>query len=162
MTGLTGALLRLVTAGLLCGVLLSLGGKGPLREILRFGCACLAVVVLLTVLRQHQLPVENLWGDEGQLQARVEQTQQEIRRAVLSQAERALEAELERQAEVYSINCAVTVACKADEEGNVTVDWVEIRYRSGPRDRLQELRQAIGGQLALPVERIIVKEEDGS
>lgn len=162
MSGLTGVLLRLVTTGILCGVLLSLGGKGPLREILRFGCACLTVVVLLTILRQSQVPAGVLSGYEGQLQARVEQTQQNTRQAVLSQAEQALEAELERQAVEYSLSSVVTVDCRADQEGAVTVEMVEITYRSGPRDRLQELRQSIAGQLALPVERIIVKEEDGS
>ena len=162
MTGLTGALLRLVTAGVVCGILLSLGGKGPLREILRFGCACVAVMVLLTVLRQSQLPAAALSGYEGQLQARVEQAQRETRQAVLSQAGRAMEEELERQAAAYSLDCTITVHCMADRDGTVTVDRVEVHYGSGPRDRLQELRRAIAGQLALPEEHIIVKEEDGS
>ena len=162
MSGLTGVLLRLVTTGILCGVLLSLGGKGPLREILRFGCACLTVVVLLTILRQRQIPAGIISGSEGQLQAQVEQIQQDTRQAVLCQAAQALEAELERQATDYSLSCTVTVDCRADQEGAVTVEMVEIIYRSGPRERLQALRQSIAGQLALPVERIIIKEEDGS
>lgn len=160
MTGLIQSLLKLIAAGLLCGGILSLGGKGPLREILRFGCACLTVAVLLTVLRQGNLPTELLSGYKGQLQARVDQAQQENRQAILSQVRQSLTETLEQQAAVYSIDCSMDVQCSADHYGNVTVDGVEVRYRSGPRERLRELRQNISGQLLLPMESIIVKEEE--
>lgn len=162
MTGLTSGLLRLVTVGIVCGMLLNLGGKGPLREILRFGCACLTVVVLLTVLRQTQLPAGRLAAYEDRLQVQVEQSQQDIRTALLKETQRGLAEELERQARTFSLDCDVSVACRADREGLVTVEGVEISYRCGPRDRLQELRQAIGGQLAIPLENIVVKEEAGT
>ena len=162
MTWPMEGLLRLVTVGILCGILLSLSGKGPLREVLRFGCACLAVVVLLVVLRNISPSTAVLSGFEGQLQTQLEQTQKETRQAVLQQATQLLESELQRQATVYSLHCTVTVSCQADPAGNVTVDGAEVLYHSGPREKLQTLRQAIAAQLAIPTERIIIKEEDHS
>lgn len=162
MTGLTSALLKLLTAGILCGLLLQLGGKGPLREILRFGCACLTVVVLLTVVRQTELSSGALSGYEGQLKAQVEQAQRDIRQAVLTRTQQELENRLEQQAAAFSLDCGIAVACRADREGLVSVDGVKIRFRSGPRDKLQELRQSIAGQLAIPVSCVIVEEEGGA
>ena len=52
MTAVALALLRLAGAGLICGGLLALGGTGSRREILRFGCACLMVILVLDLLRQ--------------------------------------------------------------------------------------------------------------
>ena len=152
-------LLKLVTVGILCGILLSLSGKGPLREVLRFGCACLTVVVLLSVLRHTDSSTAVFSGFEGQLQTQLEQTQTETRQAVLQQATQLLEAELQRQAAAYSLNCTVAVSCRADPAGNVTVEGAEVLYHSGPREKLRLLRQAIAAQLAIPTERIIVKEE---
>lgn len=162
MTGLTSALLKLLTAGSICGLLLQLGGKGPLREIMRFGCACLVVVVLLTVLRQTELSSGALSVYEGRLKVQVEETQRDVRQTILTQTQQELEKRLEQQAAAFSLDCGISVDCSADQEGLVSVEAVKIRYRSGPREKLQELRESIAVQLVIPVSNIIVTEEEGA
>ena len=61
---MTAAVVKLVCAGLLCAGMLTLAG-GAQKELLRFGCACLMVVLLLSVLRQTQLPaLDTGWYEE--------------------------------------------------------------------------------------------------
>lgn len=160
MTGLTQSLLKIITTGMICGGMLSLGGKGPLREILRFGCACLTVVLLLTILRQNAVSLGSLVGYEEQIREKVEQANHETRQTVLAKTEQGLAEELERQAAVFSLDCGAKVICNVDAEGMVTVEGVTLYYRSGPRDKLQQFRQSVAAQLAIPLERITVCEED--
>lgn len=159
MSTLTNGLLKLIVTGLVCGGLLSLGGRGPLRELLRFGCACLSVVLLLTMLRQAPASFSLQAGYEAQLQNRVEQAQHELKQTLLKQTEQGLASEIERQAKLYLLDCAVSVSCHADINGQVLVDEIAIQYRRGPREKLWELRQTIAAQLAVPTEKIIVSEE---
>ena len=85
--------------------------------------------------------------------------QEEGRRARLEETALALSRELERQAAAMELDCAVEVDCQADETGLVTVQRVTVCYRSGPRSRLQELRQSIAAQLAVPADNITIREE---
>lgn len=159
MTAVALALLRLAGAGLICGGLLALGGTGSRREILRFGCACLMVILVLDLLRQADLPEAFPSRYEAQVREQVDAAQEEGRRARLEETALALSRELERQAAAMELDCAVEVDCQADETGLVTVQRVTVCYRSGPRSRLQELRQSIAAQLAVPADNITIREE---
>ena len=153
------ALYQLAAAGLFCACLLSLGGRDGQKEILRFACACLMVVLLLNLLGKTSLPAGDLARFEGQVQGAVDDALRENREALLEQTALALGQEVERQAAALSLDCAAELACTADGEGRVTVHSVTILYRSGPREALETLRQTIAAQLALSEGQITIQEE---
>lgn len=155
---MTAALVKLVTVGLVCTALLTLSG-GAQKELLRFGCACLMVVVLLSVLRQTELPALDTQWYEVQMQRQVEAAQEQVRQAQLDQTGQDLARELERQAAALGLTCTVEVVCTADREGRVTVAQVTVDYRSGPREMLEQLRQQFCAQLGIATGQIIIQEE---
>ena len=79
MTAAVWALLRLAGAGLICGGLLALAGTGSRREILRFGCACLMVILVLDLLRQTDLPEDFPSRYESQVREQVDAALEEDR-----------------------------------------------------------------------------------
>ena len=155
---MTAAVLKLVCAGLLCAGILTLAG-GAQKELLRFGCACLMVVLLLSILRQTQLPALDTGWYEEQVRQQVEAAQKQTRQAQLEQTQGQLAAELERQAAGLGLTCTVEVTCTADSQGRVTVQQVWIGYRSGPREQLEQLRQQVCAQLGVTAGQIIIQEE---
>lgn len=159
MTALTGGLLKLVAAGLVCCSLLTLSGKSAQTELLRFGCACLMVILLLSLLRQTEIPAFDLERYEAQVREAVTEAQEQVRRDQLEQTARALEQELERQAAAMGLTCTISVACAADEAGLVTVQQVLVHYSGGPRDRLRELQRTMAAQLAAEPQQIIIQED---
>ncbi len=160
MTALTNGLLKLITVGLLCGFALSLGGKGPQREILRFGFACLMLVVLLSLVRNTEVRWDALELGRNGLETAVEQTQRETRQDLLTRTEQGLGEELERRAAELSLNCQITVDCQADETGAVAVTQVSIIYQRGPREALAQLRQTASDLLEISQAQIIICEEE--
>ena len=155
---MTAAVVKLVTAGLLCAGMLTLAG-GTQKELLRFGCACLMVVVLLSILRQTQLPALDTGWYEAQVRQQVEEAQKQTRQAQLEQTQEQLAAEMERQAAGLGLTCTVEVTCTADDEGRVTVQQARVGYRSGPREQLEPLRQQFCAQLGVSPGQIIIQEE---
>ena len=155
---MTAAVVKLVCAGLLCAGILTLAG-GAQKELLRFGCACLMVVLLLSILRQTQLPALDTGWYEEQVRQQVEAAQKQTRQAQLEQTQGQLAAELERQAAGLGLTCTVEVTCTADSQGRVTVQQVWIGYRSGPREQLEQLRQQVCAQLGVTAGQIIIQEE---
>lgn len=155
---MTAAVVKLVTAGLLCAGMLTLAG-GAQKELLRFGCACLMVVVLLSILRQTQLPALDTGWYEEQVRQQVEEAQKQTRQAQLEQTQEQLAAELERQAAGLGLTCTVEVTCTADSQGRVTVQQARVGYRSGPREQLEPLRQQFCAQLGVSPGQIIIQEE---
>ena len=155
---MTAAVVKLVTAGLLCAGMLTLAG-GTQKELLRFGCACLMVVVLLSILRQTQLPALDTGWYEEQVRQQVEEAQKQTRQAQLEQTQEQLAAEMERQAAGLGLTCTVEVTCTADDEGRVTVQQARVGYRSGPREQLEPLRQQFCAQLGVSPGQIIIQEE---
>lgn len=155
---MTAAVVKLVCAGLLCAGILTLAG-GAQKELLRFGCACLMVVLLLSILRQTQLPALDTGWYEEQVRQQVEAAQKQTRQAQLEQTQGQLAAELERQAAGLGLTCTVEVTCTADSQGRVTVQQVWIGYRSGLREQLEQLRQQVCTQLGVSPGQIIIQEE---
>ena len=156
---MTAAVVKLVCAGLVCAGMLTLAG-GAQKELLRFGCACLMVVLLLSVLRQTQLPALDTGWYEEQVQQQVEEAQKQTRQAQLEQTQGQLAAELEKQAAGLGMTCTVEVTCTADDEGRVTVQQVRIGYHGGPREQLEPLRQQFCAQLGVTAGQIIIQEEE--
>lgn len=155
---MTAAVVKLVTAGLLCAGMLTLA-DGAQKELLRFGCACLMVVVLLSILRQTQLPALDTGWYEEQVRQQVEEVQKQTRQAQLEQTQEQLAAELERQAAGLGLTCTVEVTCTADSQGRVTVQQARVGYRSGPREQLEPLRQQFCAQFGVSPGQIIIQEE---
>ena len=155
---MTAAVVKLVCAGLLCAGMLTLAG-GAQKELLRFGCACLMVVLLLSILRQTQLPALDTGWYEEQVRQQVEEAQKQTRQAQLEQTQGQLAAELERQAAGLGLTCTVEVTCTADSQGRVTVQQVRVGYGSGPREQLEQLRQQVCAQLGVSPGQVIIQEE---
>ena len=156
---MTAAVVKLVCAGLVCAGILTLAG-GAQKELLRFGCACLMVVLLLSILRQTQLPALDTGWYEEQVRQQVEEAQKQTRQAQLEQTQGQLAAELEKQAAGLGMTCTVEVTCTADDEGRVTVQQVRIGYHGGPREQLEPLRQQFCAQLGVTAGQIILQEEE--
>lgn len=162
MSGGIALLLRLVAAGLVCGGLLSLGGSGPQREILRFGCACLTVIVLMTALERVELPSGQLSACEERVRQLVETAQQESRDALFSRIVRELEQELERQLAEAGLSGDCIVTCAAEPDGQLRVVGVRIVCRDGDGTAWTTLRQSLAAQLGISAQAIILEETEAT
>lgn len=158
MSGLLTALYRLTAMGLVCGAVLTLGGSGGLREILRLGCACAMTVVLLSALQSTRPDLPDFSRYEEVVQRQVENAQADQRDALLEQTERELAALLEMKAAELQLDCTVLVTCAVDPSDSVSVRQVEVRYHSGPREHLTALRETVCAQLAVSEEQILIRE----
>lgn len=158
MSVIFDALYRITVLGLVCGALLMVGGGGQ-KEILRLGCACLTVVVLLTTLQRMPVPALDLSRYEDPVRRQVEDTQAEMLGATLRQTEADLEEHLKELAAGMELNCGFSVTCIADIHNRVTVQQVEVRYQNGPRENLTGLRDLICAQLAINGQQLIIREE---
>lgn len=158
MSGLLTALYRLTAMGIVCGAVLTLGGSGGLREILRLGCACAMTVVLLSTLRSTRLDLPDLGRYQDTVQRQVENAQADQRDALLEQTEKELAALLEEKAAELQLDCTVSVICSVDQSDSVLVRRVEVRYHSGPREHLTALRETVCAQLAVSEEQILIRE----
>ncbi len=158
MSGIFDGLHRIVGLGLVCGALLTLGGGGQ-KEILRLGCACLTVVVLLSTLQRTPIPAFDLSRYEETVQQKVDEAQAELLRAALRETEAELERWLDDSAAGMELNCRFSVLCSADSKGDVTVQQVEGIYHSGSRENLTVLKALICSQLAITQQQLIIREE---
>ena len=158
MSVIFDALYRITVLGLVCGALLMVGGGGQ-KEILRLGCACLTVVVLLTTLQRMPVSALDLSRYEDPVRRQVEDTQAEMLGATLRQTEADLEEHLKELAAGMELNCGFSVTCIADTHNRVTVQQVEVRYQNGPRENLTGLRDLICAQLAINGQQLIIREE---
>ena len=157
MTGLMDGLAKLIVAGLVCGGLLSLAA-GVQKEILRFGCSCLLVILLMTLLRAGGFSLPDGAVYQNNMQQQVEDASKETREKLLVQICADLEDEIERQAQTCGILCTAKVVCAADAQGVVSVQSVQIDYHSGPREALPSLRCWITGQLAVTEAEVVIQE----
>lgn len=158
MSAVFDTLYRITALGLVCGALLTIGGTGGSKEILRLGCACLMTVVLLTALRGIPIPTPDLSRYEDNVRRQVEDTQAELLQNTLAQTEADLEYRLGELAAALDLDCGFSVTCTADDRNRVTVREVEVRYQSGQRERLTELREQICTQLAITGQQLIIRE----
>ncbi len=158
MSVFSSGLIKLIAAGMICGGLLAAGGKGPQREILRFGCACLMIILPMTMLQGVEWNSIGLERYKSQLEAAAEQAQAQTRSAILHQTETDLEKEIERQALALSLNCTVKAVCERNDAGAIQVVAVTIQYHSGPREQLSVFRQTMASLLAVPQEKILIQE----
>ncbi len=160
MSGGLGLLLRLVAAGLICSGLLSLSGSGPQREILRFGCACLTVIVLMSALEKVELPSGQLAACEDSVRQRVEAARQESREELLAQIARELEQEVERQLTEAGLRGSCQVTCAAEEGGQLTVTGVRIVGRDGSDAEWEALRQTLAARLGISAQTVILEKTE--
>ena len=155
MTALRTLLLRLTACGLFCGFVLTLGEKSGQKEILRFSCACLMVVVLLSSLRGMRLPD---WQREERNRAfDTEDVQQQQKQEILSETEAALSRWIIAQGERLSVSCDASVICR-ELEGEVTVERVELTLFEGKAEARSKLLEQICQSLALSPERVAIRE----
>ncbi len=160
MKTLVHVLLRLTAAGALCGALLSLGGSGARKEILRFCCACVMLILVLTALQGQTLPELPFSAYEAELDQTVEQARQETMTELLHQTQQGLAQEVVRMAAARGISCEAHVTC-ALQEGQVTVTQVELLLPELAPAGLQQLMEELPLQLGITREQIVIREEKG-
>lgn len=157
MKTLIHSLLRLTAAGALCGALLSLGGSGARKEILRFCCACVMLILVLTTLQGQTLPELPFSAYETALDQTVEQARQETMTELLHQTQQGLAQEVVRMAAARGISCEAHVTC-ALQEGQVTVTQVELLLPELAPAGLQQLMEELPLQLGITREQIVIRE----
>lgn len=157
MKTLIHSLLRLTAAGALCGALLSLGGSGARKEILRFCCACVMLILVLTALQGQTLPELPFSAYEAELDQTVEQARQETMTELLHQTQQGLAQEVVRMAAARGISCEAHVTC-ALQEGQVTVTQVELLLPELAPAGLQQLMEELPLQLGITREQIVIRE----
>lgn len=157
MKTLVHVLLRLTAAGVLCGALLSLGGSGAKKEILRFCCACVMLILVLTALQGQTLPELPFSAYEAELDQTVEQARQETMTELLHQTQQGLAQEVVRMAAARGISCEAHVTC-ALQEGQVTVTQVELLLPELAPAGLQQLMEELPLQLGITREQIVIRE----
>lgn len=157
MKTLIHSLLRLTAAGALCGALLSLGGSGAKKEILRFCCACVMLILVLTTLQGQTLPELPFSAYEAELDQTVEQARQETMTELLHQTQQGLAQEVVRMAAARGISCEAHVTC-ALQEGQVTVTQVELLLPELAPAGLQQLMEELPLQLGITREQIVIRE----
>lgn len=157
MKALVHVLLRLTAAGALCGALLSLGGSGARKEILRFCCACVMLILVLTTLQGQTLPELPFSAYEAELDQTVEQARQETMTELLHQTQQRLAQEVVRMAAACGISCEAHMTC-ALQEGQVTVTQVELLLPELAPAGLQQLMEELPLQLGITREQIVIRE----
>lgn len=157
MKTLVHNLLWLTAAGVLCGALLSLGGSGARKEILRFCCACVMLILVLTTLQGQTLPELPFSAYEAELDQTVEQARQETMTELLHQTQQGLAQEVVRMAAARGISCEAHVTC-ALQEGQVTVTQVELLLPELAPAGLQQLMEELPLQLGITREQIVIRE----
>lgn len=157
MKALVHVLLRLTAAGALCGALLSLGGSGARKEILRFCCVCVMLILVLTALQGQTLPELPFSAYEAELDQTVEQARQETMTELLHQTQQGLAQEVVRMAAARGISCEAHVTC-ALQEGQVTVTQVELLLPELAPAGLQQLMEELPLQLGITREQIVIRE----
>lgn len=157
MKTLIHSLLRLTAAGALCGALLSLGGSGAKKEILRFCCACVMLILVLTTLQGQTLPELPFSAYEAELDQTVEQARQETMTELLHQTQQGLAQEVVRMAAARGISCEAHVTC-ALQEGQVTVTQMELLLPELAPAGLQQLMEELPLQLGITREQIVIRE----
>lgn len=157
MKTLIHSLLRLTAAGALCGALLSLGGSGARKEILRFCCACVMLILVLTALQGQTLPELPFSAYEAELDQTVEQARQETMTELLHQTQQGLAQEVVRMAAARGISCEAHVTC-ALQEGQVTVTQMELLLPELAPAGLQQLMEELPLQLGITREQIVIRE----
>lgn len=157
MKTLIHSLLRLTAAGALCGALLSLGGSGARKEILRFCCACVMLILVLTTLQGQTLPELPFSAYETALDQTVEQARQETLAELLTKTEQGLAEKVEDMAAAHGIACEAHVTCTR-REGQVTVVQVELLLPELAPAGLQQLMEELPLQLGITREQIVIRE----
>lgn len=157
MKTLIHSLLRLTAAGALCGALLSLGGSGARKEILRFCCACVMLILVLTALQGQTLPELPFSAYETALDQTVEQARQETLAELLTKTEQGLAEKVEDMAAAHGIACEAHVTCTR-REGQVTVVQVELLLPELAPAGMQKLMEELPLQLGITREQIVIRE----
>lgn len=154
---MTAALVRIFAASLLCMALLNLS-EGPMREVLRLGCAALMVHTVITVCTQ-MLPGFDLTGridgavTEAVLQAQINAA--ETQRTLVSDA---LSLYIAQQGRAAGGVCTGTVTYRVDQDGVCTLVSAQVLWQSGSEEAKAVLRQALSHDFGLPEEQICIQE----
>ena len=151
-------LLRLTAGGLICGLALALGGRDGKRELLRFACACVMAILLITGVRglSWELP-ENAW-ENAQLEDLAAQAQAERLDRELEAVAQALSRDAEEQAALLGLDCTARVTCGRAEDGQASITGAHLTLRGGDETARARLGEALALRYGLPPETIEMEE----
>ena len=150
-------LLKIFAVSAVCMVLLGLV-DGPMREVLRTGCAALAVLVTVSALADG-LPLVNLeLFDPVPVQDAVEQAQAQALETQQQIVSDALSDYIAQQGRAAGGVCSGNVTYRVDQDGSLSLLEAHVLWRSGSREAKEVLRQALSHDFGLPPEQIIIEE----
>lgn len=153
---MTAALLRIFAASALCMVLLGLS-DGPVREVLRMGCAALMVLVTVSA-GADLLPLIHFDLQQPLVIQSVQQAGQQAQQRYEELVSDALSAYIAQQGRAAGGECTGKVIYTVSETGEVTLQRAEVLWHSGDDRACEILRQALSHDFGLPPDRIIIRE----
>ncbi|MBR5390867.1 MAG: hypothetical protein IK141_06190 [Clostridia bacterium] len=158
MIALRETAVRLAAAGVGISFLLSLAGKTPGKEILRFAAACVTVILLAGALRGVSWQTPALTLREAALAQELEQAQQETLRLQREETERALAAYLKERAAAQTLFCDASVICEI-ADNRLAVKSVVLTVKDEQAEGLSEYVAAISAELGISADAVSVREE---
>ncbi len=124
MNGMTEYLLRLCVGGICCAVAVTLSGTGTKREITRFTCTCIMVLLCFSGIKQidfADLPIQ----DNHELQDVVDDAVQDRLEMQKKETDLALAQYIQQQALAMGCTCQVRVESIL-EDGEYQIDMITI------------------------------------
>ena len=151
MSAATGYLLRICVGGICCACAITLSGEGAKREITRFCCACIMLILCFSCIKQIDLGTfDRSYG--SQVQDQVDQALADSAEAQRLQVDASLEQQIENQARTLGVVCTAEVQSALDG-GVYTVTRVTLYGADG--QNILSLCSWITDQMGVSGDKII-------
>ena len=152
------ALLRIFAASLICVTLMSLM-DGPMREVLRLGCAAFMILAFMLTFRDLMPVLEDWTPEKIDLDLAIEEAQrgaEEVRKKNVSDR---LSAYIAQQGRAAGGVCSGTVTYEVEPEGGFRLLRADILWQAGDETAKAILREALSHDFGLPISEIYISEE---
>lgn len=140
---ITSWLSRIFIGGILCSMALILAGDGPRREVVRFSCACLMIVLLLTPLKNCSFSNISLPIQDNTVELAVEQALQQANNYQYSAVSGTICDYIRQQAEQLGMTCDVRLNYDVDDENVFHIRTVTVSYDPSQQAILSQLQEKI-------------------
>ena len=154
---MSGVLVKIFAVSAFCMVLLGLV-DGPMREVLRIGCAALAVLVTVSALTEALPFVKLELLEDIRVQDAVEQAQMQALESQQQIVSDALSDYIAQQGRAAGGVCTGNVIYRVQQDGRFELLEARVLWRSGSKQAQEVLRQALSHDFGLPSEQIIIEE----
>lgn len=154
MSAMTEYLLRICVGGICCAAAVSLSGGGAKREITRFCCTCILLILCFSGIKQidfTQITIEAQTELQEQVNTALSASEEEQR----IQIDERLQDQIKAQAETLGIGCTAEIKSEI-KEGRYVI--LQIVLLGTGTQNTQPLCAWITAQLGVPPEQIIGRE----